>query len=784
MNPIVESNCRLKELNLQYNLVAKTSFAFSLIRNESLEKLLLAYNPLSFDNLMSLLEMLMNNRTLVELDIQGVHLDGPAPIKENCHGHLTSKEAVILKLASVLRYSVLRVLGIDIDLTATGQLQELESALIKHNRTLVELRCEGFSSSAPLQQPLLNIQRALKANRVLAECDDTSCLPETYPELEDILLIKANADRSFTPDSFVQVGDVSESMARSRQLRSISSSKIFQSMDSPSTIITSPEHQNSLQQALNLQRLSADFNDIKVPVSAETPQFSSYSQPMRRFVQDNHTRLEELMEFQTPSIDLGRRTPSTLGVTLATEQESRYGGSRSQLSTQLGHLHSALKILDQEVTRHLGNISNRQTTLEDKLENMQDDLEQLRQNDNATLKQKLERVESSSTACLSKTQRVLMSLEERLKSLESHLERDRASEGLQKELESLKNTQRQHSSQLDELSHVSDNPEFRETLLKLNEAQSKLSCRVENLASQLTLQRSKLDMSEIYSDLTLLRKHQEEDRSNTKNLQLRLEIQEAETTRISKLMKNFQKEVTNKLSKLEHQDRGDSQMQNSKQIERKFRQFELRLGGIEEAFNRWDHESMGSCSSSARNSVLKENRIDRKETKNTEGKESKKLNEVHDKITELNKRLERFEELMTHKLAVQSPQFLENTLPRESTRSPIPDRYTPLDRCFTREDLNQYKTYDAIEKSYDGPMVCRKDLGTYLPREAESVVLNAIIDRSNRTRLSETSRPRSNSTLASRQMEVPSRELTDSLRKRGFEIGERNMPVRELRPKY
>mmetsp|Transcript_18509 Transcript_18509/g.33422 ORF Transcript_18509/g.33422 Transcript_18509/m.33422 type:complete len:823 (-) Transcript_18509:1278-3746(-) len=784
LTQVIESNCKLKVLNLQYNLINKTSFAFSLVRNESLEKLMLSYNPLSFENLMSLLEMLMNNRNLVELDVQGVHLDGPAPIKENCHGHLTSKEAVILKLASVLRYSVLRVIGIDIDLCATGQLQELESTLIKHNRSLVELRCEGFNPSAPLQPPLLNIQKALKANRVLAECDDTNCLPETYPELEEILTIKANADRSFTPDSFVHVGDVSESMQRSRQLRSINSSKIFQSMDSPSTIVTSPEQQMSLQQALNLQRLSADFSDIKVTGSAETPQFSSYPQPLRRFVQDRQTRLEELMEFETPSTEIGRRTPSTLGVTLATEPDSRYGnGTRSQLSSQLGQLHSALKILDQEVTRHLGNISSRQTVLEDKLIIMQDDMAQLQQNDTTALKQKLDRVENSSSACLSKTQRVLLSLEERLKSLESHLDRDRYSDNLQREIESLKNTVRLHTSRMEQLNQGTDTADFRDTISKLNEVQSQLSIRVENLASQMTLQRSKLDMSEIFSDLTLLRKHQEEDRSNVKGLQLRLEIQESETARMNKMMKSFQKEVSNKLSKLESNDRGENLTSGSKQIERKFRQFELRLGGIEEAFNRWDHDSVGSCPSSARNSVLKEN-MPRKETK--EPKDSKKLTEVHEKITELNKRLERFEEIMTQKLTAQhSIPTLEHTLPRENTRSPLPDRCTPLDRCFTREDMNQFRTFDMqMEKSFEGPIVCRKELATYLPREAESVVLNALIDRSNRSRMSETARPRSSSTIASRGMEAPSKELTDSLRKRGFEIGDRCKPVRELRSKF
>jgi hypothetical protein len=769
---MIESNCRLKELNLQYNLMHKTSLAFSLVRNETLEKLSLSYNPLSFDSLMSLLEMLMNNRNLVELDVQGVHLDGPAPIKENCHGHLSSKEAVILKLASVLRYSVLRVVSIDIDLTATAQLHDLEATLIKHNRTLVELRCEGFSSASPVPQPLLNIQKALRANRVLGERDDTSCLPETYPELEEILAIKA--DRSFTPDSFVNA-DVSGSMAR----RSLNSSKIFQSLDSPSTIVTSPEQALTLQQALSLQRLSDEFLDVKGPVSAETPQFSSYSsnspslrnysQPQRRFVQQS--RLEDLMEFETSATEAGRRTPSVLGMTTSTEADLRC----SRLSPQLGQVHSAVKVLDLEVTRHLGNISTRQTSMEDKLRLMQEQM--ARFDDTAVLKQKLERVENSSSACLSKTQRVLVSLEERLKSLESHLDQDCLKEQVQRELEALRSMQRHQTSRLEQLAQSIDNAGTRETLMKLNDAQAQLSTRLENLASQMTLQKSKLDMSEVFSELSLLRKHQDEERSVSKSTQLRLEIQEAETARLNKTLKVFQKEVISKLAKLEPKELSDDK---TKQLDRRFKQFELRLGGIEEVINRWDHDSMGSCPSSARSSVLKEN----ERRAHREPKESKKLGEVHDKISELNRRLERFEELISQKLTAYALP-LEQTIPREGSRSPFLDRVKPLERGMTRDNSRQFRTFDSqVDKSIEGPMVCRKELAHYLPREAESVVLNALIDRSNQARLSETSRPRSCSTMHVRGVETPSRELTDSLRKRGFEIGDRCIPVREVRPKH
>jgi hypothetical protein len=690
---VIEGNRKLKSLDLQYNLISKTSFALSLVRNECLEKLMLSYNPLTFDNLMSLLEMLMNNRTLVHLALQGVHLEGPAPIKENCHGHLSSKEAVVLKLASVLRYSSVSELSVDVDLSATPQLQELESTLVKHNRALLDLNCEGFNLSTPLPQPLLNIQRALKANRVLAE----GCPQDDYPELEGFLRIKASAVRSSIPDSFVNVGEVSESLT-SRQLRNSSSILI----DSPTPDAF------SLQQALSMNRLSEDFTDAKGPAS--TPQFSSIAHPQRRFSQQ--TRLEELLE--TPNSSL-KRTPSPLGATIATEPNSHYRTS----SLQFEQLHSALKVLDHEVTRHLGNISNRQTTLEDRLALLQEEVGQL----NEASVQKIDRVERSSSACLSKTQRILMSLEQRLQELESHL-----GQQTQLDLDALRHTQRQHSLRLEQLSQNKDNIE--ESFIKLNDAQTQSSARLESLQ----MKRSSPD-----TDVLVL-KQQEEDRSNTKACLLRLEIQETETARLARQCKHFHKEVTSKLTKLDLQDKHNAQTLSSRQVDSKFKQLELRLGGIEEAFNRWGHESKGSCPSSLRNSVLKENERSKESTKG--------------KVAELSTKLERFEDLLP-------------TYDRQSS-----DRCKPLERCLAREDFSALRNSESqLRRTPDDS---RRELTRNLPREAEGVVLNAIICQSSRPK---TSRPRSCSSMAFHELEVPSQELADSLRRRGFDISDRCVTV-------
>lgn len=132
-------NSKLKVLILDNNNITKGAFASALANNESIQCLSVSGNPLSFDTILALFEMLTINRTLKSLLVKDVELKGPAPLKENPSGHLTKNECIILKLAYVLRYSMINYISFDVDGSCTAQLDEVEKSLTKYNKTLLSL---------------------------------------------------------------------------------------------------------------------------------------------------------------------------------------------------------------------------------------------------------------------------------------------------------------------------------------------------------------------------------------------------------------------------------------------------------------------------------------------------------------------------------------------------------------------------------------------------------------------------------------------------------------------
>ena len=188
---LIKNNETIQNIKLDHNLITNTCFAVSLWQNNYLSHFSVEFNPLSFENFISLLEMLNINRNLKFLGLKGIKFSGPANIKENQSGILTMQEALILKLANVLRNSSLQSISIDLDSSSILQLRELEVSLLKHNSTLINICSDSINWSINQQGPLLGIQRALKANSWLIKnefCDDN--LPR---DIESII----NAKRSF-----------------------------------------------------------------------------------------------------------------------------------------------------------------------------------------------------------------------------------------------------------------------------------------------------------------------------------------------------------------------------------------------------------------------------------------------------------------------------------------------------------------------------------------------------------------------------------------------------------
>ncbi|CAG9316244.1 unnamed protein product [Blepharisma stoltei] len=161
----IAKDIRLKALILDSNEIKDSEIWQGLSINEFIEEFSISYNPLTFDCIACILDMLINNKALKYLGINGVDLSDPAPIKENHHGFLTMHEALIFQLANVLRYSGLSIVGIDIDPMDILALEELECTLVKYNHFLTAIVSESINwLKLPPGSPLIRIFRALKAN--------------------------------------------------------------------------------------------------------------------------------------------------------------------------------------------------------------------------------------------------------------------------------------------------------------------------------------------------------------------------------------------------------------------------------------------------------------------------------------------------------------------------------------------------------------------------------------------------------------------------------------------
>ena len=161
---LLSSKCLLS-LYINNNQFTNCSFGECLKQNQILKNFGIAKNPLSFQSVVGLLEMLTLNFTLEFLDLRGISFKGTANIKENKAGCLTKEEAVILKFAYVLRYSQISVIGLDMDLSATMQLMEVEKSLVKYNSSLVKILNNNLSwKQSQNSEVVLGIQRALRSN--------------------------------------------------------------------------------------------------------------------------------------------------------------------------------------------------------------------------------------------------------------------------------------------------------------------------------------------------------------------------------------------------------------------------------------------------------------------------------------------------------------------------------------------------------------------------------------------------------------------------------------------
>jgi len=273
ISEMLETNASLKVLKLDHNKIVNCSLDKPIKLNGVLSHLSIAHNPLSPESTLALLKALSYNQGLSHLSIKGITFEGSAPIKENLSGHLTSNEAVILQLANALRHSSISSLGVELDQSAVLQLGELEKALLKYNKTLLQIDSETIDWTGELPRCLEGIRRAIKANSWLNKHETAFRAGEAEPEkdLEGAIRLKINniIKRSQTPtESFFDVsGSFERHLKRDTSTCSISKSEPF-----------SPR--NSTSRTLCIEELNTGAD----PQSALTPQFTD-SQAKNQFKQ-------------------------------------------------------------------------------------------------------------------------------------------------------------------------------------------------------------------------------------------------------------------------------------------------------------------------------------------------------------------------------------------------------------------------------------------------------------------------------------------------------------------
>lgn len=237
--PLFTSN--IKILIIDRNNFQNCSFA-SVLGNSCLLQFSINENPLNYKSVLKLLESVSDNRVLSRLSLLGIQFKGAAPIKENSSGLLDAQEGLILKLAYVLRGSLLNYIAVDITPLYELQLKELENTLIKHNKSLCTIDSRLIDwNNLPTDNPLINIQLALKANKWL-NSNNSGPIPS---DIREIIKIKENYSlhteesrpRSSSKNSVINFTETSE------DLNSVHSSPQFAGKESKKRFRKNPGKQ-------------------------------------------------------------------------------------------------------------------------------------------------------------------------------------------------------------------------------------------------------------------------------------------------------------------------------------------------------------------------------------------------------------------------------------------------------------------------------------------------------------------------------------------------------------
>ncbi|CAG9311238.1 unnamed protein product [Blepharisma stoltei] len=727
---IIENNTSISTLILDSNNISNSQIPLALTKNDTISTIGISNNPLSFDFVVSMLEMLTINRALTTIHMSGVAFEGPAPLKENSSGQLTKNEAVILKLAYVLRYSAINYIAIDIDPSCSVQLAELEKTLIKYNRKLTTISCTTIDwTKVRSMSSLSGIHRALRANTWLLQNSHLSIDKQAEPmsDIEDIVTLKQTSSprKSLTPperfNRNIDSGGLKEALkkfANSKPNRN--------SIPSISSSSSSPERHPIEIHEIPYQKVSLG--------SAETPQFTSSIQGRSFKASGNSRRYDKISEIDTTSSDI---------------EEKRFTPMKPLSNDeQINSLWKVVKSLENGFVQYLENNSKAV--------------------DNEALRNKFAEVDSR----LEIFEKKIISLEKKDAMWQKRIE------VIEENIKYLKENSNLIANQLEQFKSYSKNAE-NEIPVKLDygkceENYYKQSSKISALSSEVAKLKEDMNADEHTQAIRDLKE---------KVSSLEGKLENCHIDEISKEWNSIRQELVSKYNKLdERQSLSASTLRESLKFSNSG---SLKQLHIQDLYPESENQSYSDMTNTPHftnpaHLVRLEERLVELE------KERTKVECVKKQVRDALSKVSAIENVVTKQL--NSKRFEDKAQIPEKLKkiSPTKEIIPPLDisRTSRRNSIQETERIKTAKARTLTERFDEKGNKVFLPGEAESLVMSAIMGKANNDRLAENLKqqislsrsispiPPANSSryYVEKSGSLPSQQLQETLRKRGINV--------------
>lgn len=749
----------LKSLNVSYNQLESIQWGNILAVNNSLEYLFIDYNNLNYASISNLLESLLLNRTLKVLSIVGNQRN--EDFLNNC----------AKLLAKVLKDSGIQSLAVDLNEFCKG-LEELGQVLFEFNNELMEIPTLEEVSEPGRQVRF--IWACLKANRWI------------WNKLQD-----PSADLDIDED-FQEI--LEEKLTRLKEEETVPRIKIEENVEVP--IIDTPQFSSHSSSS----KFNLDMHLESVPLSQIAPQSSSQVHP-------HHNKSEEdliAQAYNSPREDL-TEDKSLLSTSLFNDSPRNFTYSESSKSgtpnlesprvifekdnlklvqryirTYEDRFVSAIDSVKQEFSKEIQHLIQRSADSHSQTEKLARGLVELE--DLARSQEKknlaalrglekgieiienrvcgLEKGEKFRVLELNETKGEISGLRENLKDLNGKVEKFGLDGKLQ--MNSLKKTvcKKQELNLINEkvagLSMEMQN--FNLNISMIDGNTEKIKNIVSGLQrSEKVLMKKKEEMESMILDVKQKLSHFDEKIDDFPN--------------ISNVSMNLQKEIDNKITKLELRLWDSLESESSKESKStSLKTFDKKISILDEKISKvYDNLMDHSKTLTKLESLRISERLDKLEKENLQ-QNIKKIQNLS--IQEVKKPLK--------------PQNNPETIRSQSSLKPnYSSRTSPFHRPPSSNGLHledNNKDYSAKSEDKDIHFLFQEsrkklheDVLEYLPGEAESIVLSAIIDKANKNRTPSMRKSCSTLTL------MPNPQTTTAKSSAGFKrFNEEIMPSPEL----